>query len=54
MIKLEHAIHAHIEARIDSLLKFESVSDPDPGFLERGFKCIKMWRFASLIFSHFS
>ena len=26
----------------------------DPGFLERGFKSLKVWGFALLIFSHFS
>ena len=26
----------------------------DPGFLERGFICIKVWGFALLILSHFS
>ena len=26
----------------------------DPGFLERGFICIKVWGLALLIFSHFS
>ena len=29
------------------------VSGVDPGFLERGFMCIKLWRFALLILSHF-
>ena len=26
----------------------------DPGFLEKGFICIKVWGFALLVFSHFS
>ena len=26
----------------------------DPGFLERGFVCVKVWGFALLISSHFS
>ena len=28
-------------------------SGADPGFLERGFICIKVWEFALLILSHF-
>ena len=31
-----------------------SCSGADPGFLERGFMCIKGWGFALLILSHFS
>ena len=30
------------------------VTGADPGFLERGFVCIKVWEFALLIVSHFS
>ena len=31
-----------------------SFSGADPGFLERGFICIKGWGFVLLILSHFS
>ena len=30
------------------------MSGADPGFLERGFVCIKVWGVALLILSHFS
>ena len=29
-------------------------SEADPGFLERGFICFKVWGFALLVLSHFS
>ena len=34
--------------------KLLSSSGADPGFLERGFICIKVWGLALLILSHFS
>ena len=33
---------------------FDEASGVDRGFLERGFICIRGWRFALMISSHFS
>ena len=35
-------------------VKLQIYSRANPGFLERGFVCIKVWGFTLLILSHFS
>ena len=37
-----------------NIVPFIKTSEVDPGFLERGFICIKVWGFALLILSHFA
>ena len=53
-IYISYVININIEQHISELVLKEGRSGADPGFLKRGFICIKVWGFSLLILSNFS